>query len=173
MADRPRVCVGAIAGAHGVRGLVRLKSFTEVPEAVASYGPLENEAGGRRFAVTLQSASKGQFIAHIQGVNDREAAEALRGVRLYVDRSVLPPPDEPDDFYYADLIGLRVETADGAPFGKVRAVEDFGAGDVIEIEREDGDDIVLPFTRAVFPVVDIEGERLVVDPPPDLGESKP
>ena len=165
MAGRPRVCVGLITGPHGVRGLVRVKSFTAEPAAMVEYGTLGNEAGTRRFDLALQSTAKGQFIARIDGVADREAAEALRGVRLYVDRDLLPEPEEPEDFYYTDLIGLSVETVDGQPFGRVRSVDDFGAGDIVDIDRVGGGTACLPFTRLIFPTVDIAGGRLVVDPP--------
>lgn len=173
MVARPRVCVGAITGAHGVRGLVRLKSFTAEPKDVASYGTLHDETGRRSFNVTLQSAVKGHFIARIDGVADREAADGLRGVQLYADRDRLPPPDEPDDFYYADLIGLAVETIDGQLFGQVKSVDDFGAGDVIDIERDGGDSIALPFTREIFPTVDLANGRLVVDLPAETEAREP
>lgn len=162
MADRPRVCVGVITGAHGVRGLVRLKSYTAEPTDLVAYGQLGDETGERRFAVTLQSMAKGQFIARVDGVDDRQAADALRGIGLYIDRDLLPETDAPDDFYYADLIGLRVETVDGALYGFVRSVDDYGAGDVIDIELAGGGGTVLPFTRTVFPSVDIERGLLVV-----------
>lgn len=173
MAGGPRVCLGVITGAHGVRGLVRLKSFTAEPEAVAAYGPLEDETGARRFNLAVRSRAKGHLIASIDGVSDRDAADGLRGVHLYVDRAVLPEPDEPEDFYYADLIGLAVETTDGRAYGTVYAVEDFGAGDVIEIELAAGGTVALPFTRAIFPLVDLADGRLVVDPPEETEARQP
>ncbi|HEY8350949.1 MAG TPA: ribosome maturation factor RimM, partial [Sphingomonadales bacterium] len=111
--DPARVCVGLITGAHGVRGLVKVKPFTDDPAAVAAYGPLTDQSGRRRFALELLSFGKGQWLARVDGVSDRTAAEALRGTRLYVDRQALPEPDE-DEFYHADLIGLRAELTDGA-----------------------------------------------------------
>ncbi|HET8726546.1 MAG TPA: ribosome maturation factor RimM [Alphaproteobacteria bacterium] len=164
-----RVCVGAITGAHGVRGLVKVKPFTQDPAAIGAYGAVTDEAGGRRFGLELLSLAKGQWLARIEGVADRNAAEALRGTRLYVAREALPEPEE-DEFYYADLIGLRVELPDGAPFGRVRAVHDFGAGDVVEIAGADGGAIHVPFTRAAVPVIDVPGGRIVVDPPAGLLE---
>lgn len=162
-----KVCVGAIAGAHGVKGVVRIKSFTAVPEDVAAYGPVTDEDGGRTFPLTITGGSRGQVMARIEGVADREAAEALRGVRLYVPRDTLPPTDE-DEFYHADLIGLRAEDMAGATLGSVRAVHDYGAGDLLEIVLEDGRSATVPFTRDMVPTVDIAGGRVVIDQPAGL-----
>ncbi|MEQ8966285.1 MAG: ribosome maturation factor RimM [Azospirillaceae bacterium] len=159
-----RVCVGAITGPHGVRGLVKIKAFTETPEGVTAYGPPGDEAGRRIFDITLQSRAKDQWIARVKGVEDRDAAEALAGTRLYVDRAALPPPEQEDTFYHADLIGLAAVAPDGRTLGTVRAVWDFGAGDVVEIAG-DGPPLLVPFTRAAVPEIDIPGGRLVVDPP--------
>ncbi|MEI8394579.1 MAG: ribosome maturation factor RimM [Rhodospirillaceae bacterium] len=167
MAVGSKVCVGEIAGAHGIRGLVRLRSFTEDPAAVTAYGPLEDERG-RRFVVRLLSAAKDGWLASVEGVTDRTGAEALRRTKLYVERSVLPPPDE-EEFYHVDLIGLRAELADGrGVLGTVTAVHDFGGGPVIEVLSAEGQSMTLPFTLAVVPVVDIAGGRLVVDPPVEI-----
>jgi 16S rRNA processing protein RimM len=159
-----KVCIGQFAGAHGVRGLVKLKSFTADPGDVASYGPLTDEAGTRRFAVALTGTAKDAFIAKVEGIGDRDAAQALSGVRLYVDRDRLPEPEE-EEFYHADLIGLRAERTDGVAVGTVRAVHDFGAGDVLEIASDDGRVELLPFTAKVVPAVDLPGGRIVIDPP--------
>jgi 16S rRNA processing protein RimM len=163
-----RFCVGAFAGAHGVRGLVKLKSFTAEPDAILRYRPLTDEEGGREFAVTLVSAGPGPkgdaFVAKVDGVNTREAAEALAGTRLYAPRASLPATDE-DEFYHADLIGLAAETIDGKKLGKVAALHDFGAGDVLEIAIEGGKSMLVPFTRAAVPQVDPAAGRVVVDPP--------
>jgi 16S rRNA processing protein RimM len=150
-----------------VRGAVRVKSFTAIPEDVAAYGPLQDEAGARRFALSLVGHAKGVVIGRIAGIEDRDAAERLKGTRLYVARSQLPAPEE-DEFYHADLIGLAAELRDGTPFGTVRAVWDFGAGDSIEIARPDSGTIMVPFTRAIVPLVDLAARRLVVDPPEGL-----
>ena len=168
-AQDKRVCVGVITGAHGVRGAVRLKSFTAEPEDIAGYGPLQDERGERRFALRLVGNAKGVLIAAIAGIDDRDRAEALRGLRLYMPRSALPPTDD-EEYYHADLIGLEAALADGTPIGTVRAVHDFGAGDTLEIERAAGPPVLVPFTRAVVPVVDLEAGRLVIDPPPGLLE---
>ncbi len=166
-----RVCVGAIVGAHGVRGAVRVKPFTEDPAGIAAYGPVEDEAGERRFRLKVLGVAKGVVNAAIQGVADRNAAEALKGTRLYVPRDALPAPAE-DEFYYADLIGLRAELADGTVFGRVRGVFDFGAGDVLDVALPDGRVEMLPFTKAVVPVVDVAGGRVVVAPPETI-EARP
>ena len=175
-AERPwserRVCLAAVAGAQGVRGLVKLKTFTERPEDALAYGMLRNEAGDRSFRVTAKGQSKGLLVAAIEGVADRDAAAALRGTRLYVDRSVLPPTEE-EEYYHADLLGLEVRNGAGQPLGRVRAIYDFGAGDVIEIRGEDGRITVLPFTRQVVPEVDLAGGRLVVNPPADTLGDRP
>ena len=162
-AEDQRVCLGAIAGAHGVRGLVRIKSFTEEPDRLTAYGPLTDETG-RSFRVTLTGQSKGQLLARIEGVGDRDAAEALKGTRLYVARAALPGLAA-EEYYHADLIGLSAEDRDGRPLGRVVAVDNFGAGDVIEIEGPEGVSLILPFTKEVVPEVDLAGGRLVVAPP--------
>jgi 16S rRNA processing protein RimM len=170
--DEKRVCVGVVTGAHGVRGAVRLKSFMAEPEDVTSYGPLEDERGERRFALRLVNSArggsaKGVVIAAISGIDDRDRAEALRGLRLYLPRSALPPPGD-EEYYHADLIGLKAARADGTPIGTVRAVHDFGAGDTLEIARSEGQPVMVPFTRSVVPIIDIDAGQLVVDPPPGL-----
>jgi 16S rRNA processing protein RimM len=162
-----RVCVGVITGAQGVRGAVRIKSFTEVPEDVAAYGLVENETGDRRFELRLLGAAKGVLIAEVPGVEDRNQAERLRGVQLYLPRVALPET-EADEFYYADLIGLEAVLGDGTPIGRVRAVHDFGAGDTLELERPGSASVLVPFTRAVVPIVAPAEGRLVLDPPPGL-----
>jgi 16S rRNA processing protein RimM len=164
-----RVCVGIISGAHGVRGAVRIKSFTAEPRDVAQYGPLADQSGARQFKLLLAGAVKGVLIATIDGITDRNKAEALRGLRLYLPRAALPAPSE-DEYYHADLIGLTAALASGEMIGRVRAVHDFGAGDMLEVEREVGQPIMVPFTRAVVPVVDLDAGRLVLDPPPGLLE---
>ncbi len=164
-----RICVGIITGAHGVRGAVRIKSFTEDPKAVAHYGPLEDESGERRFALRLVGNAKGVVLAHLAGIADRDAAETLRGLRLYLARAALPPPAE-EEYYHADLIGLAAALTDGTLLGEVRTVHDFGTGDTLEITRPAGPPLMAPFTRAIVPIIDIAAGRLVIDPPPGLLE---
>ena len=167
MADR--VCLGAVTGAHGIRGLVKVKPFTENPEDVAAYGPVEDEPGTRRFALTVSGQHKETVIVQVEWVGDRDAAEALRGTRFYVPRSALQEPDD-GAFYHADLIGLAVVTVSGEALGRVTAMHDFGAGDLIEYVSADGVSRMLPFTEATVPEVDLAGGRLVVDPPEGLTE---
>ncbi len=160
-----RVCVGAIAGAFGVRGEVRLKSFTSQPNDIAAYSPLWTEDGARSFTVRLTRPVTGGLGARLSGVDTREAAEALKGVTLWADREKLPSlPD--DEFYHADLIGLAVYDTGGAPLGKVRAIYDHGAGDILEIFGPGRKQtLLLPFTRAAVPTVDLAAGRIIADPP--------
>jgi 16S rRNA processing protein RimM len=162
-----RICVGVVTGPQGVQGAVRIKSFTEVPEGIAGYGPLEDETGRRQFDFHLCGVAKGVVIARLPGVGDRDQAEALRGLRLYLPRSALPQP-EAEEFYHADLIGLEAVLGDGTRVGHVRAIYDFGAGDTLELERDGGPPVLVPFTRAVVPIVAPAEGRLVLDPPPGL-----
>ena len=157
-----------IGAAHGIKGEVKLKSFTTDPEAVARYGPLETEDGGRVFQIEALRAARDHLVARLAGVRDRNAAEALAGMRLYVARAALPEPAA-DEFYHADLIGLIAEDRDGAALGTVVAIHDFGAGDLLELRpREGGNTVMLPFTSHTVPVVDIAGRRIVIDPPQGL-----
>lgn len=168
MAASGLVCLGAIAGAWGVQGAVRLKSFCATPADIASYGPLVTE-GGRSFGVTLLKPVAGGFAARLTGVATREAAEALRGTRLHAPRDRLPALAE-DEFYHADLIGMEVVDTGGALLGRVRAVNDHGAGDILEIATAGGGELLLPFTRAVVPTVDLAAGRLVADPPDEADD---
>ncbi|HKF63108.1 MAG TPA: ribosome maturation factor RimM [Dongiaceae bacterium] len=165
------ILVGRIAGAHGLRGLVKLQSFTGEPAAIGRYGPLLDAAGGRRFEVTVQNLVKGGVVARIAGIDDRNAAEKLRGIELYLPRDALPPAVD-GEYYHADLLGLAVELADGRTLGRVQAVENFGAGDLLTIERPGQapgrNTVSLPFTDRVVPVVDLAAGRIVVDPPAGL-----
>lgn len=157
-----RVCVGAIAGAFGVQGEVRLKSFCTTPTDIATYGPLWTEDGGQNYSVRLTRPVTGGLGARIVGVETREDAEALKGVTLWVDRSALPSlPD--DEFYHTDLIGLEVVDTGGAVMGRVHAIYDHGAGDILEITGPRA--MMLPFTRAFVPTVDLAARRIIADPP--------
>lgn len=159
-----RICVGAIAGAFGVAGEVRLKSFCAEPEAMAAYGALWTEDGKRSFTVKLTRPVAGGLGARLSGVATKEQADALKGTTLWADRARLPSlPD--DEFYHADLIGLAVQDTGGAALGRVTAVHNHGAGDVLEIARPGGKTLLLPFTRAVVPTVDLTAGKIVADPP--------
>lgn len=175
MSGSDLVLVGVFGAPHGVRGELRLKSFTEDPSAVGDYGPVQAE-DGRRFAVTVVRALKDDMVvARVDGVADREAAAALTHLRLFVPRDRLPPPEE-DEFYSSDLVGLAVVDREGVTLGTVTAVVDYGAGDILDIARPGGGSALLPFTRAFVPEVDIPGRRLVADPPAgifDEVEAKP
>ena len=160
-----RVCVGRIGAPHGIRGEVRLHSFTAEPMAIADYGPLESEDGARSFTLETVRPAKDALVARFKGVGDRTAAERLRNLDLFVPRDRLPPPAT-DEFYHADLIGLAAVTADGAEVGTVVAVHDFGAGDILELRpRAGGTSIMLPFTEAFVPSVNLAAGRIVVRPP--------
>jgi 16S rRNA processing protein RimM len=156
-----------VTGAHGLLGIVRIKSFTTDPRHVAAYGPVSDFTGSRNFHLTLTGDAKGVVLARIKGVKDRDEAQALAGTELFVDRHLLPETAE-DEFYYADLVGLAVKNLGGEPYGTVHAVHNFGAGDVLEIERVTGGRVMLPFSRETVPEVDLEAGLLVVDPPPGL-----
>lgn len=158
-----RVLLGVIGRPHGVRGLVRVQSFTAVPEDVAAYGALADEAGGRTFR--LEIVTPGEMpVVRIAGVADRDAAARLTGTKLYVDRAVLPPPAE-DEYYLADLVGCAAVDEAGAALGTVAAVHDHGAGAFLEITRAAGPALLVPFTRAAVPEVSLAERRLVVAPP--------
>ena len=155
-----RVLLGVVAAPHGVRGLVRIKSFTDDPMKVAAYGPLSDEAGKKVYRVEALSAARGAVLARIEGVADRTAAEALRGLRLYVERNALPDAGE-REWYEADLIGLAAVGRDGRDWGKVVAFHDFGAGSMMEVSGG----AMLPFTDEAVPEIDVEGGKVVIDPP--------
>jgi 16S rRNA processing protein RimM len=164
MGSDRKICVGMIAGAHGVRGLIRLRSFTEDPEAIGDYDPLTDEAGEKSFAVKLKSTAKDFFIAEVEGVTTKEGAEALRGVKLYAPRSSLPKASK-GEYYEADLIGLAAQDAEGKSFGQVRGVFNYGAGPFLEIGLSKADSFMLPFTDACVPQVDVKAGHVVIDPP--------
>ena len=162
------ICIGAIAGSYGVRGEVRLKSFCADPGDIASYGPLRTEDGSRSFEVTLGVQVKNGFAARLSGIRTKEEADALKGVRLHVDRDRLPDPEE-DEFYHVDLIGLQVVDTGGQPIGTVKGVIEQGSGELLEIALSGhADAALLPFTRAMVPTVDLASGRIVADPPDGL-----
>ena len=164
-----QICLGAIAGAFGVKGEVRLKSFTTQPEDVAAYGALTSEDGSREFTVTLTGqTAKGALVVRLSEVLTKEQADDLRGLRLYVPRERLPSlPD--DEFYHADLIGLEVFDTAGGSLGRVKAVLNHGAGDLLEVHGPAlKSTVLLPFTREAVPTVDLGQGRIIADPPEGL-----
>lgn len=164
------IVVAAISGAYGVRGEVRLKSFTAEPEDIFAYSPLVTEDGKTSYALTLTRAIKGGFAARLTGVATKEEADALKGTKLFAERAKLPSlPD--DEFYHTDLIGLEVVDTGGASLGRVKAVHDHGAGDLLEVHGAGlRATVLLPFTRAAVPTVDLKAGRIVADPPEGLFE---
>jgi 16S rRNA processing protein RimM len=164
-----RICVGAIAGAFGVRGEVRLKSFCAEPTDIARYSPLQTEDGARSFQITLGNPIPNGLSARLSGVTTREAAEALKGVRLYAPRGALPGLGD-DEYYHADLIGLTVLDTGGTEIGKITAVLNHGAGDLLEVQRRAKPSALIPFTLAIVPTVDLASGRVIADPPEGLLE---
>jgi len=160
------VCVAAVATAHGLRGALKLRCFTERPEDAVAYGPVYDKHGKRLFALKVIGHSRAGLLVEAEGVHDRNAAEALRGTELFVPRSVLPDL-EPDEFYHSDLEGLEVRRVDGTRLGVVRALDNFGAGDILDIQTDDGRSLALPFDRATVRTVDLQ-RGLVVEPPEEL-----
>ena len=168
-----QVCVARIGTAHGVRGQVKLWTFTEDPLAVTRYGPLATKDGARQFEVTEAREAKGFLVASLKDVTTRNEAERLNGVELYVARERLPATDQ-DEYYHADLIGLAAVTTADEALGRVVAIHNFGAGDIIEIAPPSGSTMLLSFSNAVVPTVDIAGGRVVIELPADIeGEESP
>ena len=166
------ICVARIGAAHGVRGAVRLWTFTEDPLAVKDYGPLTTKDGARQFEVTHARQAKDHLVATLKGVATREDAERLNGLELYIPRDRLPKTDD-DEYYHADLIGLAAVTTADQPLGKVIAIHNFGAGNIIEIAPPQGATMLLPFTNAVVPSVDLAGGRVVIELPQEIDGDDP
>jgi 16S rRNA processing protein RimM len=172
MAGGARICLGQIGAPHGVRGEVRLRSFTAEPAAIAGYGPLETE-DGRALEIEAMRPAKDHFVARLSGVRDRAAAEQLVNAKLYVPRDRLPEPIEADEFYHADLIGLTVVDRAGERLGTVVAVHNFGAGDLLEVRPDAGGKTELVrFDDVHVPAVDVTAGKIVVDPPQGLFKAK-
>jgi 16S rRNA processing protein RimM len=161
------ICVARIGAAHGVHGAVKLWTFTEDPLAVKRYGPLSTKDGARQFEVTHVREAKGHVVATLKGVTTRNEAARLNGIELYVAREKLPATGE-DEYYHADLIGLTAVTAANEPLGRVVALHNFGAGDIIEIAPPHGATMLLPFTNAVVPMVDLKSGRVVIELPREI-----
>ncbi len=174
MAEGGKILLGRIGAAHGIKGEVKIASFTGEPLAIAGYGPLTTDRPGLTIEIAAARASGTGVIARIKGVTDRTGVEKLNGVELYIDRAALPAADQ-DDFYHADLIGLEARLVGGPVIGRVSAMLDYGAGDLIEVRAPGGDTFLYPFTRAVVPEVHVAQGFLVIDPPLDAepGEEEP
>ena len=162
MSGKDQVCVGAIAGSFGVKGEVRLKSFCAEPAAISIYAPLSDESGNS-YDVKITRTIKNGLAARLSGVSSKESADALKGTRLFAPRDRLPELDD-DEFYHADLLGMAVLDTGGTKLGSVKAVLNHGAGDLLEVNTGQGV-VLLPFSLAVVPTVDLAGRRIVVDPP--------
>jgi 16S rRNA processing protein RimM len=160
------VLLAAVIGAQGLKGEVRVKLFTASPQALGAYGPLHDRSGRRYEITVLRPAREGEAVIAFAGITDRNTAEALKGTELFVTREALPATQD-EEFYHADLVGLEAQDSEGRVLGKVAAVHNYGASDVIEIAREDGDSVVLAFTRETVPVIDIAAGRIVVAVPED------
>jgi 16S rRNA processing protein RimM len=167
-----QVCVARIGAAHGVRGAVKLWTFTEDPFAVKDYGPLSTKDGARHFEVASAREARDHLVVTFKGVTTRDEAEQLNGVELYVPRDKLPETDD-DEYYHADLIGLAAVTTADEPLGRVVAIHNFGAGDIIEIAPPSGATMLLPFSNAVVPTVDIPGRRVVIELPAEIEGDDP
>jgi 16S rRNA processing protein RimM len=166
------ICVARIGAAHGVRGAVRLWTFTEDPFAVERYGPLSTKDGARQFEIAQLREAKDHLVVTFKNVTTRNEAEALNGIELYVARDRLPAADE-GEYYHADLIGLAAITIGGEPLGRVTAIHNFGAGDIIEIAPPQGATMLLPFTNAVVPTVDLANARVVIELPQEIDGDDP
>ena len=166
------ICIARIGAAHGVRGAVKLWTFTEDPLAVKAYGPLLTKDGARSFEVATAREAKGHLVATLKGIATREEAERLNGIELFIPREKLPATDQ-DEYYHADLIGLAAVTGANEPLGRVIAIHNFGAGDIIEIAPPNGATMLLPFTNAVVPNVDIAGGRVVIELPDEVEGDDP
>ncbi len=172
MGSGRRVLMGLVLGAHGIKGAVRVLSYAAAPEDIASYGPLEDESGRRKFSLAVMGKARGAMLAEVEGIGDRDAAAALKGTKLYLPRSALPAPAE-GEFYWGDLVGLRAELRGGTALGEVVAVHDFGGGPSLEVKRETGSPVMVPFTNRVVPVVDLGAGKVVIDPPEGLLDNRP
>jgi 16S rRNA processing protein RimM len=162
-----QICIARIGAAHGVRGAVKLWTFTEDPFAVKRYGPLSTKDGARQFEVTDAREAKGHLVATLKGVTTRDEAERLNGVELYIAREKLPATRE-DEYYHTDLIGLAAVTTADRPLGRVIAIYNFGAGDIMEIAPPQGATMLLPFTNAVVPTVDLKAGRVMIELPDEI-----
>jgi 16S rRNA processing protein RimM len=162
--DQDRICVGVIVGSHGLQGSVKIKSFMVISDDIAAYGPLTDKDGKQSFIIDLISSNKKGLVAKLSGVTDRTASEELRGLELYLSRDLLPNLEE-DEFYYSDLVGLVVENMNGEIIGTVSMVDNYGAGEIIEVDLEGGGTEMYKMSLGVVPEIDLKNGRIVVNPP--------
>ncbi len=168
-----KICLGAIAGAHGVKGEVKIKTFTQQPQDIASYGPLQNEDGDKTFSIVRFRPDKIGVVATIEGIRGRDDAQRLKGTRLYVKREALPQVEE-ETWYHADLMGLKVRDKDDKEYGVVIGVYDFGAGDMVEVAPNFGEEsLFIPFTRDAVPIVNIKQGFIVAEPIEIIADDRP
>ena len=161
--------MGVIVGVHGIQGEVKIKTFSESPDTIAAYGALRSKSGTEKFKIKRHRVAKGVVVAKLIGVNDRNAAEALRGTELFLPRDRLPKLSDAEEFYHADLVGLRAEQPDGTLLGTVIALQNFGGGDMVEVEPEGGGETwFVPFTHEAVPEVNIDEGRIVVVRPDEI-----
>ena len=163
------VCVGIVIAPQGLKGTVKIKSYTERAEDIASYGPLTDKTRKKTFQIRIITSTKKNLIVELSGVENRNESEKLRGLELYVDRSAFPNTGD-GEFYFSDLIGLEARNTVGQSLGKVKGMDNFGAGDMIELDIKDSESVIIPFTLDYVPVVDLENRFIVIDLPDDEGE---
>lgn len=164
-----KLCLGVITGAHGIRGAVKVKSFTQDPVELTNYGALSDTNGNQVYDLSIIGQAKGLLIVKIAGITNRNQAEDLKGTELFIQRETLPEAEN-GEFYHADLVGLKALDQDGDLYGIVKALFDFGAGDILEIQRYDGKSVMYPFTLAVVPDININEGFLTIIPPAEVSE---
>jgi 16S rRNA processing protein RimM len=159
------VCVAKISSAHGIKGAVKVKSFTEDPMSVADFTVLYNKDASEEYALEVQSCSQNMLLAYIDGVNDRNEAEALKNKELFIYRDELEDPED-EEFYYEDLVGLRVKLQNGKEYGQIYSIQNYGAGDILEVKlKSDNKKVLMPFTKEIFPNINIKSGSVVIIPP--------
>ncbi|MGJ8529516.1 ribosome maturation factor RimM [Maritalea sp.] len=163
-----RVLMGQIGAAHGIQGQVRIKSHTEDPLALKNYSPLTTNRPGLEIVIKKARLNKTVIVASISGVADRTAAEALNGVKLYVNRDQLPETQDEDEFYQADLIGLEARFTDGKKYGTITAIQNHGAGDILEIRPVRGPSDLLPFTKKIIPEINVAEGYVILELPLEI-----
>lgn len=161
------ICVGVIIAAHGIKGDVKIKSFTEVPKNIVKYGPLTDVTGESAFQIKIKKIEKNFLIGSLLGVNERSSAESLKGLKLFIFKKYLPATKS-DEFYYSQLIGLRVKLENGKTVGKISGVKNFGAGDLLEVTESKGTEMLIPFTQEIVPEVNIKSGVITISPPEGL-----